>query len=105
MTTQGDESKKFNNTNDLVGVGMDLKRTGPIVVAGLYAQRVVSTALASGVDLAQLAKTAGFSEDSLKSLPEEIPGASYRALMQAAAVLSNDANFGLHVGERISPTS
>ncbi len=75
------------------------------VVAGLYAKRVVDTAAELGVSVAQLEATTGIDASVLTSLPDLLPGASYLALMKAAAELTADPDFGLHVGERISPAS
>lgn len=75
------------------------------VVAGLYAKRVVDTAGEMGVSTAQLAEVTGLDAPGLTVLPDLLPGASYLALMKAAAELTADADFGLHVGERISPAS
>ena len=76
-----------------------------IVVAGLYAKRVVDTAMEMSISVTQLAEVTGLDEKTLLVLPDLLPGASYLALMQAATELSQDADFGLHVGERISPAS
>jgi len=76
-----------------------------IMVAGLYAKRVIDTAQDMSVDVAQLAAATGIEVSMLEALPDQLPGASYLALMKAAAALSGDPDFGLHVGERISPAS
>ncbi len=76
-----------------------------IVVAGLYAKRVIDMAQEMSVDIAQLASATGIEASTLETLPDQLPGASYLALMKAAADLSGDPDFGLHVGERISPAS
>ena len=76
-----------------------------IVVAGLYAKRVVDTAMEMSISVTQLSQLTGIEESTLLVLPDLLPGASYLALMQAAMELSQDGDFGLHVGERISPAS
>ena len=76
-----------------------------IVVAGLYAKRVVDTAIEMSISVTQLSELTGIEESTLLVLPDLLPGASYLALMQAAMELSQDGDFGLHVGERISPAS
>ena len=76
-----------------------------IVVAGLYAKRVVDTAIEMSISVARLAEHTGIDEKTLLVLPDTLPGTSYLALMHAATELSGDPDFGLHVGERISPAS
>ena len=76
-----------------------------IVVAGLYAKRVVDTAIEMSISVARLAEHTGIDEKTLLVLPDTLPGSSYLALMHAATELSGDPDFGLHVGERISPAS
>ncbi|MBT6178519.1 MAG: AraC family transcriptional regulator [Deltaproteobacteria bacterium] len=76
-----------------------------IVVAGLYARRVIDTAGEMSVTVAQLADAINLDSALLENLPDQFPGDSYVKLINAAAKLSGDADFGLHVGERISPAS
>ena len=76
-----------------------------IVVAGLYAKRVVDTAMEMSISVTQLSQLTGLDESTLLVLPDLLPGASYLALMHAATDLTKDPDFGLHVGERISPAS
>ena len=53
-----------------------------IVVAGLYAKRVVDTAIEMSISVARLAEHTGLAEKTLLVLPETLPGSSYLALMQ-----------------------
>ena len=105
MTTHDSLDENGKDINGLKEDRVAPKSSSPVVVAGLYAQRVVDTAREMGVKLSQLATATGFAEATLAKLPEEMPGSSYQALMQAAANLSGESHFGLRVGERISPAS
>lgn len=76
-----------------------------IFVAAVYARRLMDTAKEMSVTVAQLAQATGLQHELLTQLPDPFPGESYGKLMNAAATLTGDTNFGLHVGERISPAS
>ena len=56
------------------------------------------------VTIPQLAEATGLDKALLEDLPDP-SGQSYVKLINAAAKLTGDADFGLHVGERISPAS
>ncbi len=82
-----------------------IEGTKKIVVAGLYARRVIDIANEMSVTTAQLAEATDLDLTLLENLPDQFPGASYVKLINAAAKLTDDVDFGLHVGERISPAS
>ncbi|WP_051933398.1 AraC family transcriptional regulator [Massilia sp. BSC265] len=74
-------------------------------VTGAYLQPVVETAAALGVDAGRLARAASLHETALSPLPESLPACDYIAVLDAGARLTGDAHFGLHVGERVRPST
>jgi AraC-like DNA-binding protein len=70
-------------------------------VVGPYLQTALDTARESGVSLEQLADALGLADNALTPTPEALPVQTYIRLLQQAAELSGDADFGLHVGERM----
>ena len=79
--------------------GLDLKLPGfdRARVVDAYAQTALDTALAGGVSRAVL----GFAD----GLPATLPVARYIDLLEQAASLLGDPAFGLHVGERMRPST
>jgi AraC-like DNA-binding protein len=72
-------------------------------VTGSYLQPLIETAAARGVDAKRLAAAAGLPADCLSPLPDSLAARDYIALLEAGARLTEDAHFGLHVGERVRP--
>lgn len=70
-------------------------------VAGAYLQPLLEAAAARGVGAAALAQAVGLGAQALDPPPEFIAAPTYVALLDAGARLGNDADFGLHVGERV----
>ncbi|MBV8659093.1 MAG: AraC family transcriptional regulator [Burkholderiales bacterium] len=71
-------------------------------VVGAYAQTAVDTALAAGADADAIATLLGVTAAQVGALPESIPAVRYAELLRQATVLTGDADFGLHVGERMT---
>ncbi|HEX2530501.1 MAG TPA: AraC family transcriptional regulator [Burkholderiaceae bacterium] len=70
-------------------------------VAGSYLQPLLEAAAARGVAPDDLARAAGLADGALTPLPDTLAVSAYVRLLDAGAVLANDAHFGLHVGERV----
>lgn len=80
--------------------GTRVRRSGRRV-AGPYLQPLLEAAAERGVSAADLAHAAGLAGDRLTSLPESVAAEDYVCLLDAGAELAGDAQFGLHVGERV----
>ena len=74
-------------------------------VTGAYLQPLLEAALEAGVDAARLCVAAGLAPDAVQPLPESIPARRYIALLGAGARLTEDPCFGLHVGEKVRPST
>jgi AraC-like DNA-binding protein len=72
----------------------------PARVTGSYLQPLLETAAARGVDAHVLARAAGLAVP-LAPLPDSLAAQDYIALLAHGALLTGDAHFGLHVGERV----
>ncbi|WP_249383999.1 AraC family transcriptional regulator [Chitinivorax sp. B] len=68
-------------------------------VVGAYLQVSLDVASQRGVNLAELATAAGLPEHALSPTPEQLPVLDYLKALNAAATLSGDTYFGVHVGE------
>ncbi|WP_312520120.1 AraC family transcriptional regulator [Massilia sp.] len=74
-------------------------------VTGAYLQPLLDAAQEQGVDPARLCVAAGMEPDALAVAPESIPARCYIALLGAGARLAQDPHFGLHVGEKVRPST
>ena len=74
-------------------------------VTGSYLQPLLDTALERGVTHHALAQAAGLPPDALDALPESLPARRYIALLEAGARLADDPHFGLHIGEKVRPST
>ncbi|MCH8618689.1 AraC family transcriptional regulator [Undibacterium sp. TS12] len=70
-------------------------------VAAAYLQPLLDLARARKLNLDELAHQAGMAENMLTAVPDTIAATDYLRLLDAGAELCQDAQFGLHVGERI----
>ncbi|MBB5017561.1 AraC-like DNA-binding protein [Chitinivorax tropicus] len=68
-------------------------------VVGAYLQVSLDVAQRHGIALSDLAVAAGLPADALTPTPEQLPVLDYLRVLNAAASLSHDAWFGVHVGE------
>ena len=68
-------------------------------VTGAYLQPLFDAAMARGVTPAALARAAGLPAGALAPLSESLEAGAYLRLLDAGADLTQDAYFGLHVGE------
>lgn len=74
-------------------------------VTGAYLQPLLDTAREQGVSATRLCVAAGLAPDALSALPDSIPAQRYIALLGAGARLAQDPHFGLHVGEKVRPST
>ncbi len=70
-------------------------------VAIAYVQPLLELVQERGVALHALALAAGLADNALSPLPESLAAQDFVRLLDAGAALTNDAHFGLHVGERV----
>lgn len=70
-------------------------------VAGAFFKTLLEATLARGVSREMLAQALNTEIGHLENPPETVPQALYLSLLQAARNLSNDDNFGLHIGELV----
>lgn len=74
-------------------------------VTASYLQPLLDTARERGLALDQLAQAAGLAPDALDPLPGCLSSRRYIALLEAGARLADDPFFGLHVGEKVGPST
>lgn len=74
-------------------------------VTGAYLQPLLDTAREQGVSATRLCMAAGLAPEALSTLPDSIPAQRYIALLGAGARLAQDPHFGLHVGEKVRPST
>ena len=74
-------------------------------VTGSYLQPLLDAALERGITRPALAQAAGLAPGALDTLPDALPARRYIALLDAGARLGNDPYFGLHVGEKVGPST
>jgi len=74
-------------------------------VTGAYLQPLIEAARERGVDLGQLAAAAGLPAGALIEPLHDLPARRYIGLLEAGAALGRDPHFGLHVGEKVRPST
>ena len=77
----------------------DRRATGRVAAA--YLQPFFELVQEYDLSLTALAQTAGMADNSLHAIRDTIAASDYVSLLDAGAQLSQDAQFGLHVGERV----
>lgn len=70
-------------------------------VTAAYLQPLLDLAKTRELNLASLACMAGMPEQALTTIQDSISATDYIRLLDAGAELSNDTQFGLHIGERV----
>ena len=82
---------------------MTQSHPGSQTIASFWLEFLLDAALAAGVDLSDDLVRLGISDEQLESPQARIPLRTEEQLLQRAVRDSKDAQFGLHMGERVRP--